>query len=211
MCKHIQAVIFDLDGVLVNTDEMHFRAWNKIARELNIPFDNKKNKLFRGVSRMQCLELLIGDRVFSSSEKIELAERKNQFYLAELENLSCRNLLPGVERLLNQLTQKKITIALASSSKNAKTVICKLSIERYFTTVVDGNNDFNMKPAPDIFLKCADLLRFLPKYCMVVEDSQAGVDAAKKARMFVVGISQNDKLQRADKLFTKTSEIINLF
>lgn len=192
----IRAVIFDLDGVIVSTDHFHFLAWKSLADELGIPFDEDRNHALRGVSRMESLELLLGDRAtgFSDEEKAALAEKKNTHYRRLLETLSPADILPGVIGYLDACTAAGLRIAIGSSSRNTRFILDKIGMGERFDAVVDGNDISRSKPAPEVFLKAAEALACPPEACHVVEDAEAGVTAALAAGMscLAVGAAAND-------------------
>lgn len=202
-----QAVLFDLDGVLVDTAEDHFLAWKQIADEQGVPFDRKKNERLRGVPRMESLRIIFEDVEPMPPDLEEIAARKNAIYVERISRITPDHLLPGVDRLLKALKAQGILIALGSSSKNAKPVLDSLRIASFFDAVVDGHGFTHAKPAPDVFLNGAALLGVRPEACVVVEDAPSGILAAKAAGMFAVGIARDEPLPGADLEFTSPSEI----
>lgn len=192
--------IFDLDGVIVDTAKYHYVAWKKIANELEMDFSEDQNELLKGVSRTRSLEILleIGGIEKTTSEKEILATQKNEFYLTLIENLSPTDLLPGTKDFLLDTRENVIKIALGSASKNAAYILKKLGISNLFDARIDGTMVTNAKPNPEVFTKAANLLGIKPNDCLVFEDAQAGVDAAKNARMKCIGIGKNDALKGAD-------------
>lgn len=202
-----QAAIFDLDGVLVDTAEFHYLAWKSIAVELGVPFDRVKNDRLRGVPRMRSLEIIVEDLQTPPPNMEELAARKNALYLEMVQKIVPQDLLPGVAELLSALKEAGIPMSLGSSSKNARVVLQLLRIESYFEAVVDGHGFEHAKPAPDVFLNAARLLGVHPSACVVVEDAQAGIDAAKAAKMFAVGIARDEPLEGADLTVSSPSEV----
>lgn len=198
----VYAVIFDLDGVLTDTAELHFLSWKTIADELDIPFDRERNHALRGLSRPDSLEVLLGDRSgeFSTDQKAEILERKNDDYLARVERLSERDLEPGAADLLHALRASGFALALASGSKNARVVMGRLGIDQRFDVIVDGNDLTRSKPDPQVFELAAEQLRQEPAHCVVVEDAESGVAAARAAGMRVVGIGDAARLAAADRV-----------
>lgn len=195
----LKCVIFDLDGVLVSTDEYHYLAWKELANELNIPFDRKDNMRQRGVSRIQSLNILLekADRCYSDSEKLTFATKKNNLYLQMLnKNLNTSCILDGVIETITYLKQKDIILAVASSSKNADFILNKTKLISYVDYVVTGNDIVNSKPHPEVFLKAMTKSGAFANQCIVVEDAETGVKAAKAANMKVlaVGAAQNSKI-----------------
>ncbi len=201
------AVIFDLDGVLVDTAEMHYLGWKRLADELGVDFDRKKNDRLRGVDRMRSLGIVLEDCDRTPDNLDELADRKNGYYKEMIQTLSSKDLLPGASELLKALTERGVKIGLGSSSKNAKAVVASLGITDMFDAIVDGRDFIKAKPDPEVFVICADKLGAKPKECIVVEDAQAGIDAARAAGMYAVGICNGDRLNGAEVLFENVGEI----
>ncbi len=201
------AVIFDLDGVLVDTAEYHYLAWKRIADEIGVPFDRRKNERLRGVPRGRSLEILIEDMPRPPADLETLAERKNRWYVEMIGRLTPADLLPGAERLLLALKRGKIRMAVGSSSKNARAVLERVGLANAFDAIVDGYGFERAKPAPDIFLNAAQLLDATPAQCVVVEDAAAGIQAAKAAGMFAVGVARGEPLPGADLLVRSVAEI----
>lgn len=186
-----QGIIFDLDGVLLSTDEMHYQAWKSVADELNIPFDRTVNNRLRGVSRMASLEIILeqGTRAFSQAEKEELAERKNNRYRALLKSLTPDAVAPEVRETLSELKARGHKLAVGSSSKNTKLILRLTDLDHFFDAVSDGTNITHSKPDPEVFLKAADFIGLKPENCAVVEDAVAGIDAANAGGFTSIGIA----------------------
>jgi beta-phosphoglucomutase len=189
--KPIQAVIFDLDGVICHTDHYHYLAWKSLADELGIYFDESINNRLRGVSRMESLAIILErytDEPLSETRKIELATAKNDRYRGLLANMSPADLSPSVRATLDQLRVTGLKLAIGSSSKNAPFILERIGLGDYFDVVSDGNNITQSKPEPEVFLKAAAALDLPAGSCIVVEDAAAGVEAAHKAGMIAVAI-----------------------
>ncbi len=193
----IKAVIFDLDGVLVTTDDCHYEAWKRMADEEGICFDREINQRLRGVSRMESLEIILerANRPYSEEEKQALAARKNGYYVELISHLDQNALLPGAKKTLQALRKMGVRTAVGSSSKNAPNIIRRVGVEDMFDAVADGNDIKRSKPAPDVFLVAAEKLGLPAENCLVVEDADAGVEAALSAGMTVlaVGAARNHK------------------
>jgi beta-phosphoglucomutase len=205
----IKAVIFDLDGVIVDTAHYHFLAWKRLAGELGINLTEADNEKLKGVSRMHSLEIILGlggGISLSAHEKEQLANRKNTWFVDYLERMAPEEIFPGVKVLLQKLRDKGIKVGLASSSKNAKTVIQLLNIAHDFDIVVDGNMITHSKPHPEIFLLAAEKLGLDPKECLVFEDAEAGVEAAIAAGMKCIGVGSAAQLHKADKVISSTGD-----
>lgn len=181
----IKAVIFDLDGVIVTTDDCHYTAWKKMADDEGIYFDRKINERLRGVSRMQSLEIILekSDKPYTEQEKIALAAKKNAYYVDLIQKLTPHDVLGGVTENLKTLKERGIKIAIGSSSKNTPIILNRIGLADYFDAVSDGNNIKNSKPDPEVFIKAAEMLNIAPENCMIVEDADAGIEAGKRAGM----------------------------
>lgn len=186
----IKAVIFDLDGVIVSTDNCHFNAWKKLADEEEIYFDREINNRLRGVSRMESLDIVLenSDRPYSVDEKKVLANKKNEYYKAMISKLTPNDILPGVLRRLEELKKNNIKIAIGSSSKNTPLILKQIGLSDYFDAISDGNNIKKSKPDPEVFLKAAEMLRVENKNCLIVEDADAGIMAGKNACMKTLAV-----------------------
>ena len=186
----IKAVIFDLDGVIVSTDDCHYEAWKKMADEEDIYFDKTINNRLRGVSRMESLEIVLERAVkeYSEEEKLQLAERKNGYYKEFITKLTPADILPGAMNTLDELRANGIKVAIGSSSKNTPVILKQIGLSDYFDAVSDGNNITNSKPDPEVFLKAADMLDTPYGECMIVEDADAGIEAGKRAGMKTVSV-----------------------
>lgn len=196
----IEACLFDLDGVVVDTAKYHFIAWKALAEELGFEFTLEDNERLKGVSRMQSLEILleIGNMRFSDREKLAMTEKKNALYVSYIEKMTPEETLPGVEKFLQELRDAGIRIALGSASKNAPMILERIQLSGMFDVIVDGNSISEAKPNPEVFLKGAERLGVLPENCVVFEDAIAGIEAAQNANMYSVGIGDADTLGFAD-------------
>lgn len=188
----IKAVIFDLDGVIVTTDDCHYQAWKRVADEEGIMFTREVNERLRGVSRMASLEIVLekAKKSYSDKEKIQLAERKNAYYVELIGKLTKDAILPGVERNLKQLKENGIKVAIGSSSKNTPIILKQIGLADSFDAISDGNNITKSKPDPEVFIKAADMLEIPYEECLVVEDADAGIIAGKAAGMTTLAVSK---------------------
>ena len=195
----IKAVIFDLDGVIVSTDECHFKAWKAMAEQEGIPFTRDDNHRLRGVSRMESLGIVLekANRSYSESEKKQLAEIKNALYVKLIMEIQASDLLPGAKETVDRLREMGIKTAIGSSSKNAPLILDRLGITQDFDAIADGNGIKNSKPAPDVFLLASEMLNIAPEYCLVVEDADAGIDAAINAGMISLGVGAAQYYEKA--------------
>ncbi|MCC5658881.1 beta-phosphoglucomutase [Nostoc sp. XA010] len=194
---NIQGFIFDLDGVLTDTAELHYLAWQKLADEEGIPFNHQANEALRGVSRRASLMHIIGDRPYSEAQIEEMMERKNRYYVESIQNMTPKDLLPGAIALLDELRQAGIKIGIGSASKNARTVIERLGIADKVDAIADGYSVQQPKPAPDLFLYAAKQLGLEPTQSVVVEDAVAGIEAALVGGMWAVGLGPAERVGAA--------------
>lgn len=209
----IKGLIFDLDGVLVFTDKFHYQAWKTMADELGVYFDETINHRLRGVSRMDSLEIIL-ERYegpdLSLREKEKLAEKKNEIYRTLLESMTPDDVTKEVRDTLTKLREKGYKLAIGSSSKNAKFILEKVELKDAFDAISDGNNITKSKPDPEVFLKAAEYLGLPPKACMIVEDAEAGIEAAKKGGMYAAGIGEAAKSINADESLKTFSELVDI-
>ncbi len=200
-------VIFDLDGVLTDTAEFHYLAWQALADDEGLPFDREANEQLRGVSRRDSLLLILGDREVSEDDLQDMMARKNELYLRYLEEMSPQYALPGAVSLVIDAKRRGMKVAIGSSSKNAPFVLDKLEIAGLFDAVADGNSVENAKPEPDLFLKAAEFLGLPAENCIVVEDAESGVDAALAAGMIAVGVGPHERVGHAHHRFDTPADI----
>jgi beta-phosphoglucomutase len=207
--NNIKAIIFDLDGVLVDTAKYHFLAWKKLADELNIDFSVDDNERLKGVSRMHSLDIIleIGCITLDNDTKLDLAQKKNSWYVEYITKLTPDDILPGVIPFIKSLKNSNIKIALGSASKNSMLILNKLNLTNYFDAIIDGTKVSKAKPDPEVFLKGAEALKVLPCQCIVFEDAEAGVEAAINAGMHCIGIGSEHILKKADLVFSGFSDI----
>lgn len=197
----IKGVIFDLDGVLVSTDELHFKAWSKLALELGITdFSREDNKHQKGVSRMESLEVVLskGNKTYTEEEKQAFATRKNNYYIDMLQELTPEAVLEDVIETLEMLRDRGVQIAVGSASKNTPLILEKTCLYRYIDQVSCGLDTTKSKPDPEVFLIAARKLNLPYTECLVVEDSAAGIVAAKAGGMKCLGVGPEYKLLGAD-------------
>lgn len=205
----IRGVIFDLDGVLVTTDEFHYQAWKRMADEEGIYFDRRINHRLRGVSRMASLEIVLerATRRYSDEEKLEMATRKNNYYRELLHTLTPRALLPGAMKILTELRRLGIKTAIGSSSKNTPLIMERTGLMGKIDAVADGNDITRSKPDPQVFLIAAERLGLPAEQCLVVEDAVAGIEAGRRAGMAVFGIGTPDILPGVENIAENLSQV----
>ncbi len=204
----IRGCIFDLDGVIVDTAKYHFLSWKRLAKEIGVQFSELDNERLKGVSRRRSLEIILelGNISMDEAGKEKLEEKKNQWFVEYINKMRREEIFPGVRDLIAAMKAKGLKIALASSSKNAKTVIRLINIESLFDAIVDGTMIFHSKPDPEIFLLAAENLNLNPGECIVFEDAEAGVEAALAAGMKCVGIGSPKQLGKAHQVINHTAD-----
>ncbi|GAB4495589.1 MAG: beta-phosphoglucomutase [Anaerolineales bacterium] len=193
----IRAFLFDLDGVLTDTAEYHYRAWKRLADELGIPFTREENEALRGIPRRESLLLLLKGRTYPEAQMQEFMARKNNYYLQFIREITPRDVLPGALELLEEIRASGLKSALGSASKNAREVIERLGIAALLDAVSDGNSVERQKPAPDLFLHAARQLGFPPRECVVVEDASAGIEAALAGGFWTLAIGPASRFSTA--------------
>lgn len=197
----IRGFIFDLDGVITDTAEYHYRAWKRLADEECLPFTREDNEALRGVSRRDSLILLLKGRTYPEEKIQEMMARKNDYYLEYIKEIAPRDLLPGAKELLEEIRAAGLKIAIGSASKNAVEVIDCLGIRPLLDVISDGHSVERQKPAPDLFLHGAAQLGLPPAECVVVEDAAAGIEAANAGGFRSIGLGPRERVGAADAVF----------
>ena len=206
-----QAVIFDLDGVICHTDQYHFLAWKQIATELNLHFDQKLNNQLRGVGRMQSFKIILNANhtKLSPDDMLTYAEKKNDAYRALLEQMSTADLDSDVRRTLDFLHANGMKMAIGSSSKNTKFILKRIGLDTFFDAISDGTNITCPKPDPEVFLLASKYLGIPPKACIVVEDAQAGIQAAAAGGMDSAAIGDAVNSPLSTYQLTRLSDLLS--
>ncbi|MHC5409977.1 beta-phosphoglucomutase [Listeria seeligeri] len=209
--EKLDGVIFDLDGVITDTAEYHYRAWKELAKQVGITINREFNENLKGVSRMDSLERILayGGRLgdFNDEEKSEMANWKNELYKEMITDIKPTDILPGVVSFLDELKMAGVRTAVASASKNAETILEALKIRDQFDFVVDATEIKNSKPNPEIFLKALELLALSADVCVGLEDAAAGIDSIKGAGIRAVGIGDAKILSHADIVLEGTEQL----
>ena len=209
----IKAIIFDLDGVLVSTDELHYRAWKALAGRLGVPFDRAKNDRCRGISRMASLDIVLEDSptAYTQAEREAFAAEKNETYRAMLASLTPADTLEGVLPTLAELRRRGYRLALASVSQNAPLILERTGLDRYLDAVADGNCITRSKPDPEVFLKAAEKLGMACESCAAMDDALAGIEAGRAAGMLTIGFGDSAKNKAGDLNLERFDELLGLF
>lgn len=210
-----KGVLFDLDGVITDTAEYHYLAWEKLADELGITIDREFNEKLKGVSREDSLRLILehGKREsdFSETEFQQLAKSKNDNYVEMIQAVSPKDVYPGILELLKELKNAGIKISLASASKNGPFLLKQMALTDYFDGIADPAKVVAGKPAPDIFILAAQVVGLDPDECIGIEDAQAGIAAIKACGALPVGVGQAEQLGDDIALVESTAELTLAF
>ena len=203
--------VFDLDGVITDTAKFHYIAWKELADSIGITIDLDFNEKLKGIGRMDSLERILAyggkENDFTNEQKEEMAAKKNANYVKLLEDLSPKDLLPGVKKFLDEAREKNVPCSLASASKNAPFILKKLEVFDYFDAIVDPESLHKGKPDPEIFVRAAELINIDPKDAIGFEDAEAGIEGIKKAGMYAIGLQASEPLVEADMTISSFDEI----
>lgn len=207
----IKAAIFDLDGVIVDTAKYHYLAWKHLAEELGFIFSEKDNERLKGVSRMRSLEILLEtgglSGKFSLQQMEAMASKKNGWYVEYISRMDESEILPGTLNCLRGFNDLGIKLALGSASRNAPMILRNLSLTNCFDVIIDGTGTSKAKPDPEVFLLAASELSVPPKNCIVFEDAQAGLEAAKAGGMWAVAVGSPNNLFGYDAIVRGLDEV----
>lgn len=203
----IKAVLFDLDGVIADTAKFHYIAWKTIAKEVGVKIDEEFNEQLKGVDRVLSFERILAHgnvASLSEEEKGYYRTKKNNLYKELLERLTPEDVLPGIIDLFEELITNNIKISIASISQNAPYILQKLNLMDKINCIANPKAVKHSKPAPDIFLKAAEMVNVDIKYCVGIEDAEAGIEAINKAGIFSIGVGN---LKDADMLVSCTKDL----
>ncbi|WP_081954216.1 beta-phosphoglucomutase [Paenibacillus sp. FSL R5-0345] len=207
--KQLEAVIFELDGVITDSGEHHYLAWKALADELAISFDREKHVRLKGHSRMECLEILLEGSGLNLPQPVKgmLCNKKNEKYKQLIQQMTPDDLLPGIHSLLTSLKEKRIPVGLASTNENAMLILEHLKIGRLFQAIADPKNIRRGKPDPEIYLQVTEMLGISPDCCVGVEDTEEGIAAVKAAGLRSVGVGDMSMRDSAELWVPSTSEL----
>lgn len=212
MRKKIKGIIFDLDGVIVSTDDFHYKAWKQLADREGIFFDRIINNRLRGVSRRESLEIILekSDKTYTEQEMQEMLNFKNNIYKESLKKLTKNDILDNFSQLYKQLKEINVKMAIGSSSKNTKRILQQIELIDSFDAIADGTDITKSKPDPEVFLIAARRLGLHPEDCAVIEDAVAGIQAAKAGNMIAVAINDATNSELADVKIKNLMEIYKI-
>lgn len=206
--RDFQAAIFDLDGVVVNTVQIHFKAWKRMFEEYGyeFSFEDYKKKV-DGIPRIDGAKAIMKDKPMG---EVERAASKKQGYFREILEKESIPQFDTTINLVRKLKSKNIKVAVISSSKNCFYILDKINLTNTLDTIISGHDITKGKPDPQIFLMAAERIGVRPENCVVFEDALLGVEAAKRAGMICVGIDRYDdpgRLKRSDVIVKDLSEV----
>ena len=205
----MKGVLFDLDGIVTDTATYHFSAWSRLIKdEFGLTLPEIVEERTKGVSREDSLRIILEELNLSvDKDRFQyLTNRKNQCYIESLNQLTSEDILPGIFKLIEELKQKGIKIALASASHNGPFILEKIGLIDSFDTIVDPGKLSRGKPDPEIFEVASAQLGLAPKDCVGIEDSIAGIKAINSAGSCSIGVG-DDKLSEAFQRVTSTKEL----
>ena len=208
--RQLRGFLFDLHGVLADSWQYHLASWQTVAQELHIPWTDQLAATLPGMSRADSLLTILASvgrqSDFSPAQRQTITDHENALYRQYVAALTPANRLPGITAFLDELVAAGSPMALASASANAPAEITHLGLDRYFPHIVAAKNLKASKPAPDVYLAAAALIKRNPADCIAFEDTVTGVQSAKAAGCLTIGINTQD-LPQADAMFRSTREL----
>jgi len=208
----IKTVIFDLDGVIIDSEPVHFRLEKQMLDELRIALSSEEHNSYVGMSSENMWETIVNKHNLSY-QAAELVQKKHSLYIDHLVNEQNLHPITGVAELIKELYKNNFKLVIASSSppEVINAVLKKFNLSNYFIATVSGTQLTHSKPHPEIFLRAAKIADCKPEECVVIEDSENGVMAAKAAGMKCIGFknpnSGNQNLNKADVIIKSFEEI----
>ena len=207
-----KAVIFDMDGVIIDSEPMHYEVFKKYIKELKISVPEEEYNTFIGTTDRQIYTYL--KEKYNLKDTVEVLESNYVArYTEYLKGERDEKPIHGVDILIKDLYSHNVKLAVASSARkeNIETVLNMFNLNKFFNVKLSGQEVSKAKPNPDIFLRAASLLEVSPHECIVIEDSNNGVRAAKAAGMKCIGYknknSGNQDLSMADQIVNSFDEI----
>lgn len=194
----IKAFVFDLDGVITDSAEYHYRAWKRLADEFEIPFTRDDNEQLRSVDRRESLRRLLKGKAVSPEQFDEWLKLKNDYFKVFMKEMTPADLLPGVAVFLTEAQEHGLKLGVASASRNAREVLRNLGVAALLDGIGDWYSVANHKPASDIYLWVAGRLDIQPSQAVAFEDAEAGINAAQSAGMHTVGLGPASRCGCAD-------------
>jgi len=212
--SHILAVIFDMDGLMIDSEPYWAKADKVFLEGHSIPYTPQINLHIMGMGQREIVEYYKKEFGLTGDTKELIHERRELLYTFLLANV---HLLEGVEEIVTFLYKKGLPLAIATTGhtrEKARKILEKVGLESYFHIIVSGDDVPKGKPAPDIYFKAAELLQMDPTVCLVFEDAPNGVKAGKAAGMTVYGVNKDEKIYRklkeaeADEVFGNLKDVL---
>jgi beta-phosphoglucomutase len=214
--KEVKCIIFDMDGVIINSEEIHKKAYYETFISIGVSVSDNLYKTITGSSTINAFQKLVTHfNLNLNPEDLVLAKRRR--YVNFFENDPTLHLVKGVEELIKHCYNKDLTLVLASSSAmvNIDRVFKRFNLNHYFTAKISGADLTASKPHPEIFEKAAILGKTSKQNCIVIEDSDNGVKAANDAGIFVFGyrnpMAKDQTLENADFVIDDFKELKAMF
>jgi beta-phosphoglucomutase family hydrolase len=202
------AIIFDMDGVLINSEPLHIKTWKQAMEPYDVNMKEEWYKQWIGTSDETVARYFCDHYHIDLSWK-QLLDKKRCLYLEVFDQYIKES--SQMRAIISEINNYKLGVASSSSRKEVHFVLQKLNILPFFKVIVGGDDVKNSKPAPDIYLLAAKKMGVKPEKCVALEDSSYGIQSAKSAGMFVIGITSSfteEKLNQADLIFHSTAEAI---
>ena len=214
--KKLQCVIFDMDGVIIDSEEIHKKAYYETFKNLGIEVSEELYKTMTGSSTINAFQKLVNHFNLDDIPE-ELVLQKRKCYVNYFENDPTLSLVNGVKELIQFLYKQNLTLVLASSSAmvNINRVFSRFDLNEYFTAKISGADLIASKPHPEIFEKAAILGGVSKEQCIVIEDSDNGIEAANKAGIYAIGyrnlLITDQTLNKADLIINDFKELIERY
>lgn len=209
MPGHAHAVLFDLDGVVVESAPFHLKSWLAFARNHGLSMTEEEFWRTFGLRNEEILARLFGRSLSTEEQRLYAEEKEVLFRRAIRGRVRAR---PGAKALVQALYQEGYRLALVSSTPlaNIELILGELQLTRFFHVILSGEDVSRGKPAPEGYLKAAERLGVEPSFCVVIEDAPAGIEAAKRAGMralAVTGTQPREKLHQADLIVDSLEQV----
>ena len=214
--KKLQCVIFDMDGVIIDSEEIHKKAYYETFKNLGVEVSEELYKTMTGSSTINAFQKLVNHFNLDDIPE-ELVLQKRKCYVNYFENDPTLSLVNGVKELIQFLYKQNLTLVLASSSAmvNINRVFSRFDLNEYFTAKISGADLIASKPHPEIFEKAAILGGVSKEQCIVIEDSDNGIEAANKAGIYAIGyrnlLITDQTLNKADLIINDFKELIERY
>ena len=206
--NNLRAILFDLDGVLVRTRDYHFQAWFQVAKDEGRELTRQEYEhVLRGMRKNDVLHYLTRGRNYTEEQFHSMLERRRQYFLAYISNMTEEDLIEGCRELLCEIRQAGIKIAIASAGKHAKLILERLALVSFFDGIADRYSICNNKPSPDIFLFAAGLVNVPVAFCLAIDDKAANIAEVRRTGMRVLGIGEKEHFHPDDPVLPSLAHV----